>query len=70
MRPASEVLHPALYAALTKRGRPKAARKKAQLTLRVDPAVIDADRATGPGRHTRMSEALASGVRRLAKAPA
>ncbi|GEO98214.1 BrnA antitoxin family protein [Methylobacterium haplocladii] len=59
MRPAREVLPPALYEALTKRGRPKSESPKMLLTLRLDPHVVDAFKATGPGWQTRMNEALA-----------
>lgn len=65
MRPASEVLPPALYAALTKRGRPKSEAPKVAISLRVDPAVLDAYKATGDGWQTRMHEILAQGVTQL-----
>ena len=65
MRPAREVLPPALFEALTRRGRPKSEYKRVQVTLRVDPDVLETYRASGPGWQTRMNEALASGAKRL-----
>ena len=43
---------------LIRRGRPKAASPKAQVTLRLDAAVIEALRATGPGWQTRANAIL------------
>jgi uncharacterized protein (DUF4415 family) len=68
MRPAREVLPPALFAALTKRGRPRSPNKRVQVTLRVDPDVLAAYKATGPGWQSRMHEALARGVKRAGAA--
>lgn len=65
MRPAREVLPPALFKTLTRRGRPKSENKRVQVTLRVDPDVLEAYRASGPGWQTRMNDALASGAKRL-----
>lgn len=65
MRPAVEVLPPGLFAALTKRGRPKAENSKVLLTLRLDPHVIEAYKSTGPGWQTRMNEWLAEGAARV-----
>ncbi|TXM77329.1 hypothetical protein FV218_05680 [Methylobacterium sp. WL69] len=62
MRPAREVLPPALFAALVKRGRPKSETKRVPVTLRVDPSVLDAYKAGGPGWQTRMNAALAQGI--------
>ncbi len=45
-------------AKLIRRGRPKAASPKAQVTLRLDADVLSALRATGPGWQTRANEAL------------
>lgn len=71
MRPAREVLPPELYEALVNRGgRPKAETRKVQLTLRLDPAVVEAYRATGPGWQTRMNDTLSRGARRLTSAKA
>ena len=66
MRPAREVLPPALYAALTRPGRPRSPNKRVQVTLRVDPEALAAFKATGPGWQTRMNEALAEAAKRLA----
>ena len=45
------------------RGRPKLERAKVDIKLRIDPDVLDAFKAGGPGWQTRMNEAL----RRAAK---
>ena len=71
-RPASEVLPPELYAALTarkpgQRGPQKAATKVA-VTLRLDPDVVAAFKADGPGWQTRINQALKKIVARKAKA--
>ncbi|HEX8166761.1 MAG TPA: BrnA antitoxin family protein [Beijerinckiaceae bacterium] len=60
LRPASEVLPPALYAALTKRprGRPKAEKTKVEVKLRLDPEIVEAFKAQGPGWQTRMNQVL------------
>jgi len=64
-RPASEVL-PELLGALQaremlkpKRGRPKAEVCKEHVNLRLDAAVLEAFRASGPGWQTRVNAALA-----------
>ena len=61
-RPASEVLPPAIAAALVRKpGRPAGSTKanaKQSITLRLDPDVIAAWRATGPGWQSRINEAL------------
>lgn len=62
MRPARDVLPPALFAALAKRGRPRSAVKRVPVTLRVDPTILDAYKAGGPGWQTRMNAALAQGI--------
>lgn len=61
MRPAREV--PEVYNLLPKRGRgrPKLADAKVNLTLRIDPALLDAYKATGSGWQVLMHEALAAG---------
>jgi len=41
-----------------RRGRPPASQRKVQVSLRLDPDVIAAFRATGPGWQTRMNDAL------------
>ena len=60
--PASEMLPPALFAALARRGRPKSEAAKRLVTLRLDPAVLDAYRSGGPGWQVRMGEVLAAGL--------
>lgn len=65
-RPAAEVLSeifvPTEAAQLLKpkRGRPAISRPKEQISLRLDPAIIEAFRASGSGWQTRMNSALAS----------
>ncbi|AWN50606.1 BrnA antitoxin family protein [Methylobacterium sp. 17Sr1-1] len=65
MRPAGEVLPPALYAALTRRGRPKAEVTKVPVTIRLDRDVVEAFKATGDGWQTRMNATLKRAARRL-----
>ncbi|KQT60934.1 hypothetical protein ASG52_16955 [Methylobacterium sp. Leaf456] len=65
LRPAREVLPPALYEALTRRGRPASPNKRVQVTLRIDPEALAAFKATGPGWQTRINEALVRDAARL-----
>ncbi|MDN3621903.1 BrnA antitoxin family protein [Methylobacterium isbiliense] len=66
MRPAREVPAPALDAALVNRGgRPKAEVRKVPVTIRLDPHIVDAFEATGPGWQTRMNEAPAEAASKL-----
>lgn len=66
LRPAQEVLPPALYAALVNRGgRPKAAARKVPVTIRLDARTVAAFKATGAGWQTRMNEALAEAAAKL-----
>jgi uncharacterized protein (DUF4415 family) len=51
-------LIPPATGTLTKPGRPKSDSPKQQVTLRLDPAVIDGFRASGPGWQGRINEAL------------
>jgi uncharacterized protein (DUF4415 family) len=44
---------------LVRRGRPKQAKVKRLVTLRLDPEVVEGLRATGPGWQTRANAALA-----------
>jgi uncharacterized protein (DUF4415 family) len=68
MRPASDVLPPELYQKLVnKGGRPKAAVTKTAISLRIDPDVLAAYKADGPGWQTRMVEALREGIKRRRK---
>jgi uncharacterized protein (DUF4415 family) len=43
---------------LVRRGRPPVVAPRQQVTLRLEPAVIEALRATGPGWQTRVNDAL------------
>ena len=63
MRPVSA--EPEIAALLPKRGRgrPRRGDAKVNLTLRIEPALLDAYRATGPGWQVRMQDALAAGLR-------
>ncbi len=58
-------------AVVNKGGRPKSARPRQLISLRLPPEVIERWRATGPGWQTRMAEQLAKGpsVRKKATAP-
>lgn len=51
-----------------KAGRPKADVVKKTISLRVDPDVLDAFKATGPGWQTRMNDALRAWVKRKRRA--
>jgi uncharacterized protein (DUF4415 family) len=53
---------------LIRRGRPKSASPKQQVTLRLDADVLEGMRATGPGWQTRANEALRKWVQRQRKA--
>ncbi len=48
---------------LTRRGRPKLANPKQQITLRLDGDVIDRLRETGPGWQSRINEILRNAVK-------
>ncbi|KLK91413.1 hypothetical protein AA309_20150 [Microvirga vignae] len=50
------------------RGRPKSDKSKVAVKLRIDPDVLEAYKATGPGWQTRMSEALRKGLGKKPKA--
>ena len=68
-KPMSEALpelHAALMAEIAKRkaGRPKAAVTKQTIAIRLDPDVLEAFKATGPGWQTRMNEALREWIER------
>ena len=58
LRPAHEVLPPALYAKLVRRGRPKAEVTKVPVKLRLDPDIVEAFRGTGQGWQTRINDLL------------
>jgi uncharacterized protein (DUF4415 family) len=67
-KPASEVHGPEIAAAMVrKRGRPAGSvspDSKRQVSLRIDPDVLAAYKAAGPGWQTRMNEALRKGLDR------
>ena len=57
-RPFREVF-PDLYEEIQRsRGRPKSAAPKKQISIRLDPEVIEKFRATGPGWQSRINEIL------------
>lgn len=70
LRPASE-MPKHIFEALPKRGpgRPRAEMPKIHVKLRVDPAVVEAYKAGGPGWQSRMHEALVRGVEPERKRP-
>jgi len=53
---------------LIRRGRPKSARTKEAVNLRIDPDVLARFRATGRGWQTRINDALKRAAARLAAA--
>ncbi len=64
LRPGTEGMPAAMGAAFRKRGgRPRAEVRRVPISLRVDPEVLAAYKAGGPGWQTRMQEVLAKGVR-------
>ncbi|MGY2053246.1 BrnA antitoxin family protein [Methylobacterium sp. JK268] len=66
MRRGPEGLPPDLAAAFRSRGgRPASDAKRVPISLRVDPDVLAAFKATGPGWQTRMNEVLAEAARKL-----
>lgn len=62
-RPAAAA-HPDLVASMApkRRGRPPTETRKDSVKLRIDPDVLAAYRATGPGWQTRMQEVLRKGI--------
>lgn len=64
LRPASE-MPTEMFEALPRRGRgrPRSENAKVNVTLRLDPRLVDAYKATGPGWQTRMQEVLMKAVR-------
>ena len=67
-RTATEVHGPGIAEAIIRRrGRPKGSRmpdSKLQVTIRVDPDVLAAYKAAGPGWQTRMNDVLRQGLGR------
>ena len=53
-------------ARLIRRGRPPLAKAKRQVTLRLDPDLLDRLRATGPGWQTRVNKALRDWLKKQA----
>lgn len=49
-------------------GRPKAEQRKVSVTIRLDPDVVDAFKATGPGWQTRMNDVLRRATQDLSAA--
>ncbi|SFL21951.1 BrnA antitoxin family protein [Methylobacterium pseudosasicola] len=64
LRPARDVLPPAVYAALTQGHPVQDETGRVQLTLNVDPDVLAAYKAGGPDWQARMNQALAEGIAR------
>ncbi|HEX8416578.1 MAG TPA: BrnA antitoxin family protein, partial [Methylobacterium sp.] len=63
LRPQTDGMPAAMAAAFVKRGgRPKSDSPRVPISLRVDPAVLEAYKATGPGWQTRMNEVIAKGA--------
>ncbi|KQP44616.1 BrnA antitoxin family protein [Pseudorhodoferax sp. Leaf274] len=63
-RPAQEVLPPALQATLGVRRRgPQKTPTKVVTTIRIDPDILEALKATGPGWQTRVNDALRADIR-------
>lgn len=72
MRAAREVLgdrfvDAQVAARKSKGGRPKAARTKTQVTVRLDPEIVDYFKARGPGWQSRLNESLRLAVAELRK---
>jgi uncharacterized protein (DUF4415 family) len=55
--------------AIVRRGRPKSARTKEQINIRLSADVLAAFRATGPGWQTRIDEALKEWLREHSPQP-
>lgn len=67
MRPAHEV-RPGLVAKYLRRGRPKLAAPKRQVTLRLDADVLDHFKANGSGWQTAINETLRKAMRKGGRA--
>lgn len=64
MRSADEVLSAAVIAAFrAPRGRPRVEAPKVAIKLRLDQAVVDHFKATGPGWQTRINDTLAAAAK-------
>ncbi len=66
-RPGAEVFAELGLTPPKPRGRPKAAKTKVPVSLRIDPDTLDRFRATGDGWQVRMTETLDRAARRLEK---
>ena len=64
-RPMREVMPEVVEAFKRMRGRPKSPAPKQRVSLRLDPKIVAAYRATGPGWQRRIGDALAREARRL-----
>ena len=58
VRPAREVMTPEEFASVTGRGRPRAAKPKVPVTIRLDQDVVEAFKATGKGWQTKINATL------------
>lgn len=66
LRPGTEGMPASMAAAFANRGgRPRSPVKRVPISLRIDPDVLAAFKATGAGWQTRMNEALAEAARKL-----
>lgn len=61
-RPVPHALPGLVEGVTRRRGRPKSEARKVQVNLRIDPDVLEAYKAAGPGWQTRMNAALRAGV--------
>lgn len=57
VRENDKIIRPAT-GTLTRRGRPRSDKPKRQVTLRLDPEILEHFRAEGPGWQSRINEAL------------
>ena len=64
-RPAREVMPELIEAMKRARGRPKLERPKEQVSLRLDPDVLDAFHATGAGWQGRINDVLKRAAKKL-----
>jgi uncharacterized protein (DUF4415 family) len=68
MRPTREVLAPALFQALTKRGQgqrgPQKTPRKVAISIRLSPDVLEAFKSKGPKWQTMIDDALREAIKR------
>ena len=68
-RPGTDGMPPAMAAAFASRGgRPKAEQRKVRVTIRLDPDIVEAFKAPGPGWQTRINDVLRQAARDIAAA--